>query len=137
MGKGRGPAACCGCGCGICCAVFILLAGVITWACVWGIEYNPNVNVKTLDLDLREIRVNIYNRNLYVTDCVEIKISARAESSRRPPRHRRGACSTAWRCRFVPDTLVDFHTAGDRRRRGVRELLGERRAVVQVLDDVA
>ena len=92
MGKGRGPAACCGCGCGICCAVFILLAGVITWACVWGIEYNPNVNVKTLDLDLREIRVNIYNRNLYVTDCVEIKISARAESSRRPPRHRRDAC---------------------------------------------
>ena len=68
MGKGRGPAACCcgACSCGICCAVFILLAGVITWACVWGIEYNPNVNVKTLDLDLREIRVNIYNRNLYV-----------------------------------------------------------------------
>ncbi len=67
MGKGRGPAACCcgACSCGICCAVFILLAGVITWACVWGIEYNPNVNVKGLDLDLREIRVNIYNRNLY------------------------------------------------------------------------
>ena len=97
MGKGRGPAACCcgACSCGICCAVFILLAGVVTWACVWGIEYNPNVNVKTLDLDLREIRVNIYNRNLYATDCVEIKIlrRVRAESSRRPPRHRRDACS--------------------------------------------
>ena len=68
MGKGRGPASCGACSCGICCAVFILLAGVVTWACVWGIEYNPNVNVKTLDLDLREIRVNIYNRNLYATE---------------------------------------------------------------------
>ena len=25
----------------------------------------------------------------------------RAESSRRPPRHRRDACATAWRCRFL------------------------------------
>ena len=25
----------------------------------------------------------------------------RAESSRRPPRHRRDACSMAWRCRFL------------------------------------
>jgi len=35
--------------------------------------------------------------------CVEIKIlrRVRAESSRRPPRHRRDACSTAWRCRFL------------------------------------
>ena len=35
--------------------------------------------------------------------CVEIKISrrVRAESSRRPPRHRRDACSMAWRCRFL------------------------------------
>ena len=34
---------------------------------------------------------------------VEIKIlrRGRAESSRRPPRHRRDACSMAWRCRFV------------------------------------
>ena len=33
----------------------------------------------------------------------EIKISRRlrAESSRRPPRHRRNACSMAWRCRFL------------------------------------
>ena len=43
MGKGRGPDCCGACSCGICCAVIILLAGVITWACVWGIEYNPNV----------------------------------------------------------------------------------------------
>jgi len=38
-----------------------------------------------------------------VVNCVEIKIlrRARAESSRRPPRHRRDACSIAWRCRFL------------------------------------
>ena len=36
-------------------------------------------------------------------NCVEIKIlrRVRAESSRRPPRHRRDACSMAWRCRFL------------------------------------
>jgi len=35
--------------------------------------------------------------------CVEIKIlrRVRAESSRRHPRHRRDACSMAWRCRFL------------------------------------
>ena len=35
--------------------------------------------------------------------CVEIKILRRvlAESPRRPPRHRRDACSMAWRCRFL------------------------------------
>ena len=38
-----------------------------------------------------------------VVSCVEIKIlrRVRAESSRRPPRHRRDACSMAWRCRFL------------------------------------
>ena len=38
-----------------------------------------------------------------VPRCVEIKIlrRVRAESSRRPPRHRRNACSMAWRCRFL------------------------------------
>ena len=53
-----------------------------------------------------------------VLACVEIKIlrRVRAESSRPPPRHRRDACSMAWRCRFLtarpsaPDALVDFHT---------------------------
>ena len=37
--------------------------------------------------------------------CVEIKIlrRVRPESSRRPPRHRRDACSTAWRRRFLAD----------------------------------
>ena len=41
--------------------------------------------------------------------CVEIRIlrRVRAESSRRPPRHRRDACSMA----YAPDALVDFHTA--------------------------
>jgi len=35
--------------------------------------------------------------------CVDIKIlrRVRAESSRRPPRHRHDACSMAWRCRFL------------------------------------
>ena len=64
---------------------------------------------------------------MMVNTCVEIKIlrRVRAESSRRPPRHRRDTCSMAWRCRFLtarrnqrghviaenaPDTLVDFHT---------------------------
>ena len=39
----------------------------------------------------------------FAPDCVEIKILRRfrAESSRRPPRHRRDACSIAWRCRFL------------------------------------
>jgi len=38
-----------------------------------------------------------------VPACVEIKIlrCVRAESSRRPPRHRCDACSMAWRCRFL------------------------------------
>ena len=38
-----------------------------------------------------------------VKNCVEIKIlwRVRAESSRRPPRHRRDAGSMAWRCRFL------------------------------------
>ena len=39
----------------------------------------------------------------FASTCVEIKIlrHVRAESSRRPPRHRRDACSMAWRCRFL------------------------------------
>ena len=43
--------------------------------------------------------------NDFVVICVEIKIlrRVRAESSRHPPRHRRDACSTAWRCRFLAD----------------------------------
>ena len=38
-----------------------------------------------------------------VNNCVEIKILRRvpAASSCRPPRHRRDACSMAWRCRFL------------------------------------
>ena len=42
--------------------------------------------------------------NALVKACVEIKIlrRVRAESSRRPPRHRRDACT--------PDALLDFHT---------------------------
>ena len=33
--------------------------------------------------------------------CVEIKILRAFESSRGPPRHRRDACSIAWRCRIL------------------------------------
>ena len=36
---------------------------------------------------------------LIVAACVEIKILRRG--LRRPRRHRRDACSTAWRCRFL------------------------------------
>ena len=41
--------------------------------------------------------------HVVVTTCVEINIlrRVRAESARRPPRHRRDACSMAWRCRFL------------------------------------
>ena len=58
--------------------------------------------------------------------CVEIKSSrrVRTEASRRPPRHRRGACSMAWRCASLTarrshasDSLFDFHTGRERRRR--------------------
>ena len=44
-----------------------------------------------------------WDRRCIVTICVEIKIlrRVRAESHRRPPRHRRDACSMAWRCRFL------------------------------------
>ena len=43
---------------------------------------------------------------LLVTICVEIKLlrRVRAESSRRSPRHRRDACSMAWRCRFLAES---------------------------------
>ena len=38
---------------------------------------------------------------LIVDTCVEIKIYS---AFLRPPRHRRNACSTAWRCRFSPSS---------------------------------
>ena len=85
--------------------------------------------------------------------CVEIKIlrRVRAESSRRPPRHRRDACSMAWRCRFLaarpsqdgrvvaekrlseelsgaPDALVDFHTGGGPPTASTRSKLGKLRS---------
>ena len=67
--------------------------------------------------------------------CVNQNFTARscAESLRRPPRHRRDACSMAWRCRFLaarpsrsaaPDTLVDFHTGAHAARNGRPEAHG-------------
>jgi hypothetical protein len=56
---------------------------------------------------IEKIRKWIVDRNLdvdiEVDGCVKIKSSRRlrAESSRRPPRHRRDACSMAWRYRFL------------------------------------
>ena len=53
--------------------------------------------------------------------CVEIKIlrRVRAESSRRPPRHRRAACSMAWRCRFLTARpSQDGHVIASTRRTG-------------------
>ena len=49
-------------------------------------------------------RMYLFNLGwVLVLFCVEIKMfrRVRAESSRRPPRHRRDACSMAWRCRFL------------------------------------
>ena len=47
-------------------------------------------------------RVGRLQRDPRVAACVEIKFyGAFAESSRRPPRHRRDACWLAWRCRFL------------------------------------
>ena len=44
-----------------------------------------------------------YRKKMKAKSCMEIKIlrRVRAESSRRPPRHRRDACSMAWRCQFL------------------------------------
>ena len=65
--------------------------------------------------------------------CVEIKIlrRVRAESSRRPPRHRRDACSMGWRCWFLTtiSTQVATPQRGDTivRAGGERSLLLDRR----------
>ena len=50
-----------------------------------------------------EQRAAARSRDKKVAACVEIKIlrRVRAESSRRPPRHRRDACSMTWRCPFL------------------------------------
>ena len=51
-----------------------------------------------------ERRRGVRDRYLFpATTCVEIKIlrRVRADSSRRPPRYQRDACSMAWRCRFL------------------------------------
>ena len=64
--------------------------------------------------------------------CVEIKIlrRVRAESHRRPPRHRRDACSMAWRCQF----LAARPGSVERRVTGIATL-SSRRRVDGVEDD--
>ena len=77
--------------------------------------------------------------------CVEIK-SPRS----RPPRHRRDACSTAWRCRFVtarpsPDGhVIAFHTGTSKRatrssagRQKVQNEIDETRARLRAVLDKA
>jgi hypothetical protein len=68
--------------------------GVDTFILV-GLETDVCVAQSALGLQAGGFRV--------VVVCVEIKIlrRVRAELSRRPPRHRRDACSMAWRCRFL------------------------------------
>ena len=59
-----------------------------------------------VDLEAHELLEALQRRRehaLEVGACVKIKIlrRVRAESPRRPPRHRRDTCSMAWRCRFL------------------------------------
>ena len=64
-----------------------------------GSFFEPTV-VKNVALDSELWQLETFGP---VAGCVEIKIlrRLRAESPRRPPRHRRDACSMAWRCRFL------------------------------------
>ena len=65
---------------------------------VFGGNFLPGLATVDLQLAVRDIE-----KRTHVKNCVEIKSSRRirAQSSRRPPRHRRDACSMAWRCRFL------------------------------------
>ena len=63
---------------------------------------------------MRDYGYGIPRWSPYAPTRVEIKVLRRV-----PSRHRRDACSMAWRCRFLtarraPDTLVGFHTGADR-----------------------
>ena len=64
------------------------------------IEVTPTTGPRELTIETHDYEAH---ESTMVLPCVEIKIlrRVRAESSRRPPRHRRSACSTAWRCRFL------------------------------------
>ena len=61
------------------------------------------INTPAGDLGPAELEAVARDLAEAVGACVEIKIlrRVRAESSRCPPRHRRDACSMAWRCRFL------------------------------------
>ena len=61
---------------------------------VFGGNFLPGLATVDLQLAVRDIE-----KRTHVNNCVEIKSSrrVRAESSRRPPRHRRDTCSMGWR----------------------------------------
>ena len=75
-----------------------------------GVAVSPLCDRQT-DVDVAKSQVGFFSficMPFYtVVACVEIKIlrRVRVESSRRPPRHRRDACSIAWRCRFLAARL--------------------------------
>mmetsp|Transcript_14293 Transcript_14293/g.42646 ORF Transcript_14293/g.42646 Transcript_14293/m.42646 type:complete len:185 (+) Transcript_14293:264-818(+) len=71
QGKGGmgGNAACCGFS--VCCC---LLVGGVICACIWGITYDPNLNVKRIYPYAQSIEVNLYNRNLYKAEFTDINV---------------------------------------------------------------
>ena len=75
-----------------------------------GVAVSPLCDRQT-DVDVAKSQVGFFSficMPFYtVVASVEIKIlrRVRVESSRRPPRHRRDACSIAWRCRFLAARL--------------------------------
>jgi hypothetical protein len=68
---------------------------------LWHAAYHNDLNAAVCLLKFG--RPDLILEPDYVHRCVDIKIlrRVRAEPSRRPPRHRRDACSMAWRCRFL------------------------------------
>ena len=100
--------------------LFFLIVG---WAAIWPVALIAATVARPADKDMAfegclvvgevlvqmglvyccKPRTQLFPFHANVVNCVEIKIlrRARAESSHRPPRHRRDACSMAWRCRFL------------------------------------
>ena len=86
------------------------LRGDVLWSCALALAANVSnyyVLGRTSPLTYQVLghvkTIATSGFSVVVFGCVEIKIlrRVRAEASRRPPRHRRDACSMAWRCRFL------------------------------------